>query len=63
MKVVLLVTWIVNGHAINSYQVPFSTMALCKNAQMLLQGEAVRFTVDTQHTSNLYQVSALCVEQ
>jgi hypothetical protein len=65
MKAILLVTWIVHGQAISSYQVPFSTMALCRDAREFVMGDAARLNNEaapkTLPAPN--QVSAVCVFQ
>lgn len=40
MTAILLVTWFFGAGALNSYQVPFSTIFLCIDAKNQLQGAA-----------------------
>jgi hypothetical protein len=65
MKAILLVTWIVHGQAISSYQVSFSTMALCRDAREFVMGEAARLNNEASPKASPgpNQVSALCVFQ
>ena len=61
MKALLLVTWIIPGQAISSYQVPFPTMALCRDAVQALKADVSKLSGQTGEKA--YQISALCVAQ
>jgi hypothetical protein len=62
MKVLLLVTWIVNGAA-NSYQVEFDGPEKCDFARHALINDRNRFVANTVAPLNFQvpQVSAVCV--
>jgi hypothetical protein len=65
MKVLLLVTWIVNGAA-NSYQVEFGSREKCEVARSSLIHEQVRISGNAQMTPLGFQrpeVSAICADQ
>jgi len=61
MKALLLVTWIIPGQAMSSYQVPFATITLCREAAQSLKADASKLSGETG--SKAYQISALCVAQ
>jgi len=49
MKALLLVTWIIPGQAMSSYQVPFATITLCREAAQSLKADAVKLSGETDH--------------
>jgi len=65
MKVLLLVTWIVNN-AVSSYQVEFDNRAKCDAARLVLLADQKRINDNVSMTPLGFQrpeVSAICVNQ
>jgi hypothetical protein len=65
MKVLLLVTWIVNS-ATSSYQVEFENREKCEAARSALINDQVRISGNAQMTPLGFQrpeVSAICANQ